>query len=107
MSQRFEFFGFEPTAELETQARRAYDRVLGRAPYGAHLSAAILKEEDHYRCSLDLTLPTAPVTASIIDVRPEVALERAEHSVARKLKEWYRRRMDAIRNEELHERSAG
>ncbi len=92
MRMEFEFFGFEPDAELRSNAQRSLEKLIDLAPYGSVPVALIEKNLDGYRCAIELYTKRGPFIANSQHLTPDAALTQVCEKLLEKLARWNRRR---------------
>ena len=85
------FKDFEANDNVKSAARAVLSRVVDRSPWGSTAVALIEKQDEGYRCSIDVSSRSGPFMAST--VRPTVleTLRAAGEKVTQQI-EWYRSR---------------
>jgi hypothetical protein len=91
MVVQIHFKDFEADEQLKSAANAALTRVVDRSPWGSSAVALLEKQEEGYRCSIDIYSRSGPFMAST--VRP-TALEtlRATEEKIKKQIDWCRSR---------------
>jgi hypothetical protein len=89
MKTQFHFKGFEPNHELKTQANLSLNRTLGLAPYGSTGVGLLEKQENGFRCSVDIYSRYGPFIASAVEAIPELAIAALSKKLKHQLEVWW------------------
>lgn len=86
--ENFQFMGVQPTETLRFKAARAWERILERAPSDARIVAKLEKVGDAFHCVVEIGSLCCPIAVDTCHRLPEIALDKAELTVLRKLDRW-------------------
>lgn len=98
----FNFIGFFPDEELRARAYLAFNRLLDQAPYGAMAVAVLEKNEETYRCSIEIYTSYGPITARSSDGLADAALDSAVSSLFEKINKWRVHRSNFARSRKMN-----
>jgi hypothetical protein len=103
MRQEFHFKSFEPGTGVRRKAEDVLDRIMDLAPYGSIAVALLERQDDGYRCSMDVYSKIGPFMASAMAQSAFDALEILEKRMVARIDRWKRHRFDRnLRNERPH-----
>src|SRR5690349_7511107 len=99
--EKFQFKQMAPSEELRVRAFWALTRVEDKVPSNAVVSGILEQVGDTYLCSFEVSALAWPISVSASCTTPELALERAELKIMRKLEKWRRNRFFARKDSSL------
>lgn len=99
MIRKFHFKGFYPSLIVRSRANQILNRLLDRSPYGAAAVAILEKEEQSFRCHVDIYTSRGPLITSAIGKTALGALESVEEKVASKMDRWAKLKMNPTAEE--------
>lgn len=86
--ENFQYVGHVPSETLRFKATRAWERIQERAPSDARIVAKLERVGDVFHCVVEIGSLCCPLAVDACHRMPEIALDKAELSVLRKLDRW-------------------
>jgi hypothetical protein len=80
MNSQFHFKNVEANDDLKSAANLTLCKILDRAPYDSTAVALLEKQENGYRCSLDIYSLRGPFMASTVGKTPLSAIQAIEET---------------------------
>ncbi len=92
MVNRFHFKNFEADESIKTIANISLGKVLDRAPCGSTAIALIEKQEQGYRCSIDIYCVQGPFMVSLARSTVTEAIQAVEEKLTKQIElRWFDR----------------
>mgnify|MGYP001619465863 CR=1 FL=1 len=74
------FKNFEADEKVKSEVNAALNRVVDRSPWGSTAVALLEKQDEGYRCSIDIYSRSGPFTVSRVRPTPLETLHAAEET---------------------------
>lgn len=92
MLTKFYFQNFEPSPYVQECANFSIRRVLDSAPYGSTGVVLIEKQENDYRCSVDISSVQGPFATSAVRSSATEAIRAVELKLKGQIQKWNQNR---------------
>jgi hypothetical protein len=88
----FHFRDFTPSDSLRSRANRTIQKIMELAPSDANITALLEAGQNGYHCAIEVAGQVAHFSAVTSHQIAQIALDKAELSILRKLDKWHKSR---------------
>lgn len=89
---RFEFFGFEPSNEMQCFAKEILGHVVGDSPSDANSVARLTKTQRGFEGLLKVTSLAGTFVAHVVEANPVHAMQKLHEKIFEQLSSWKEKR---------------